>query len=137
MGARLYYSLSGREWAILLFLSTFTHLLQIFSSACREAQKGSRTFASAAWAGSQLEIGFIAPAIQENAKLAVRGFLKQTLAERGLAVLHATDGMYNGARLEVSTAITEDGSATVDVTGTSINAPPAMTYSAIVYVLRL
>ena len=81
--------------------------------------------------------------IQKNAELAVRNFLKQIRAQRGAVTLRATEGMDNGAIMKVAISIDEDGTATFDFTGTSnemhsnMNAPVAITYSAIIYILRL
>ncbi|OKL57401.1 hypothetical protein UA08_07323 [Talaromyces atroroseus] len=81
-------------------------------------------------------------AIQHNAELAVRNFLKNTLQTRG-PVLLAEDGMDNGSFVKLKVTIQEDGSATFDFTGTScemygnMNAPPAITHSALLYCLRL
>lgn len=88
-------------------------------------------------------VHFYMAKIQENAELAVRAFLTATRARHGPAPLTATDGMDNGARLRVAIDISQNGSATFDFTGTTsemfanFNAPPAITYSAIIYVLRL
>ncbi|KIW16105.1 hypothetical protein PV08_06156 [Exophiala spinifera] len=81
-------------------------------------------------------------AIQQNAEIAVRTFLKKTLSERG-PVLLAQDRMDNGSFVNLKISISEDGSAVFDFTGTScemfgnMNAPPAITHSALLYCLRL
>ncbi|KAL4760208.1 Hydantoinase B/oxoprolinase-domain-containing protein [Aspergillus foveolatus] len=81
-------------------------------------------------------------AIQSNAELAVRSYLT-TVREKLGPHLTATDQMDNGTLIRLSVSIAPDGSATFDFTGTgvemlsNINAPPAITHSAIIYTLRL
>ncbi|KAL4977969.1 Hydantoinase B/oxoprolinase-domain-containing protein [Aspergillus desertorum] len=81
-------------------------------------------------------------AIQSNAELAVRSYLT-TVRERLGPHLRATDQMDNGTLIKLSVSISPDGSATFDFTGTGvemlsdINAPPAITHSAIIDTLRL
>ncbi|KAH8812532.1 Hydantoinase B/oxoprolinase-domain-containing protein [Xylogone sp. PMI_703] len=81
-------------------------------------------------------------AIQENAEIAVRRFLKDTLKTRG-PKFSALDQMDNGSEMKLSISIKENGSAIFDFTGTApemysnMNAPPSITYSAIIYTLRL
>lgn len=105
--------------------------------------KGSQLIAALMEEYGTNTVHFYMAKIQENAEMAVRAFLKRTRAERGPVVLRATEGMDNGARLKVGITIDDDGSATFDFTGTSgemfsnTNAPPAITYSVIIYVLRL
>jgi 5-oxoprolinase (ATP-hydrolysing) len=91
---------------------------------------------------SQSVVQLYMAAIQQNAEIAVRSFLKQTLRSRG-STLFAEDWMDNGSTLKLKVTICEDGSATFDFTGTScelygnMNAPPAITHSALLYSLRL
>jgi 5-oxoprolinase (ATP-hydrolysing) len=81
-------------------------------------------------------------AIQENAEVAVRAFLRQTLEKRG-AHFSGVDQMDNGSEMHLAVSIDPSGSATFDFTGTApemysnMNAPPSITYSAIIYTLRL
>lgn len=81
-------------------------------------------------------------AIQSNAEVAVRAFLKKTLEARGRTLL-SEDSMDNGSFMKLKITIEDDGSATFDFTGTScelygnMNAPPAITHSALLYSLRL
>ncbi|KAL4924077.1 Hydantoinase B/oxoprolinase-domain-containing protein [Aspergillus undulatus] len=81
-------------------------------------------------------------AIQSNAELAVRSYLLSTRERLG-PHLAATDQMDNGTLIKLSIDISESGSAIFDFTGTgvemlsNINAPPAITHSAIIYTLRL
>ncbi|KAL3462736.1 Hydantoinase B/oxoprolinase-domain-containing protein [Aspergillus heterothallicus] len=81
-------------------------------------------------------------AIQSNAELAVRSYLLDTLARLG-PHLSSVDQMDNGTLVKLAIDISPDGSATFDFTGTgvemlsNINAPPAITHSAIIYTLRL
>ncbi|KAJ5094189.1 hypothetical protein N7456_010050 [Penicillium angulare] len=81
-------------------------------------------------------------AIQSNAELAVRSYLLDTLSRLG-PHLSAIDQMDNGTLVKLKVDISDDGSATFDFTGTgvemlsNINAPPAITHSAIIYTLRL
>lgn len=91
---------------------------------------------------SQSVVQLYMAAIQQNAEVAVRAFLKQTLQDRG-PILVSEDYMDNGSILRLKVSIEEDGSATFDFTGTScelygnMNAPPAITHSALLYSLRL
>ncbi|KAL5051148.1 hypothetical protein BDW71DRAFT_215157 [Aspergillus fruticulosus] len=81
-------------------------------------------------------------AIQSNAELAVRSYLTTVRSRLG-PHLTATDKMDNGTLIKLSVSISPDGSSTFDFTGTgvemlsNINAPPAITHSAIIYTLRL
>ncbi|KAI3002587.1 hypothetical protein CBS147346_5813 [Aspergillus niger] len=80
--------------------------------------------------------------IQSNAEWAVRDFLRATIIMKG-SQLVAEDRMDNGSRIKLTIMIGRDGSAVFDFTGTdcellsNINAPPAITYSAIIYSLRV
>ncbi|KKY20779.1 putative 5-oxoprolinase (atp-hydrolysing) [Phaeomoniella chlamydospora] len=91
---------------------------------------------------SQETVQMYMSAIQENAEVAVRSFLKETLRVRG-PVLASEDDMDNGSYIKLQITIQEDGNATFDFTGTScellgnMNAPPAITHSALLYSLRL
>ncbi|KAK5113567.1 hypothetical protein LTR85_010795 [Meristemomyces frigidus] len=89
-------------------------------------------------------VHFYMTKIQENAELAVRYYLKATRQKYGAeAVLRATESMDNGSTMTVAITIDEDGEGTFDFTGTTcemlsnMNAPPAITYSALIYTLRL
>ncbi|KAL4805926.1 5-oxoprolinase [Aspergillus unguis] len=81
-------------------------------------------------------------AIQSNAELAVRKYLLSIRESLG-ASLSATDQMDNGTPISLRIHISPDGSAVFDFSGTgveilsNINAPPAITHSAIIYTLRL
>jgi 5-oxoprolinase (ATP-hydrolysing) len=81
-------------------------------------------------------------AIQENAEIAVRAFLRQTLDKKGTS-FRGADQMDNGSEMHLAVSIDPSGSATFDFTGTApemysnMNAPPSITYSAIIYSLRL
>lgn len=91
---------------------------------------------------SQSIVQLYMSAIQENAEIAVRRFLKDTLKLKG-ATFSSMDQMDNGSEMKLSISINEDGSAIFDFTGTTpemysnMNAPPSITYSAIIYTLRL
>lgn len=91
---------------------------------------------------SQKVVQLYMVAIQQNAEVAVRAFLKQTLETRG-RTLFSEDSMDNGSFMKLKIDIEDDGSATFDFTGTScelygnMNAPPAITHSALLYSLRL
>lgn len=85
--------------------------------------------------------------IQENAEIAVRGILKrfgrEALKASGKSLLKATDFMDDGSQIQLSVSINiEEGSAVFDFTGTgpqvwgNINAPKAVTHSALIYSLR-
>jgi 5-oxoprolinase (ATP-hydrolysing) len=80
--------------------------------------------------------------IQKNAEVAVRRMLKDFAMEHGRNA-HAIEYMDDGSPIELSIDIDpETGSATFDFTGTgpqvfgNHNAPPAVTYSAVIYSLR-
>ncbi|KAJ1989830.1 hypothetical protein EDC05_004450 [Coemansia umbellata] len=80
--------------------------------------------------------------IQRTAELAVRSLLKETRKRNGFKQLLGHDFMDDGSRISLSIDIDEDGSAVFDFAGTSpevygnTNAPPSVTYSAIIYCLR-
>lgn len=83
---------------------------------------------------------------QENAEGAVRGMLREFSRQQGLpevGIVVAEDQMDDGSPIRLSVTIDQrDGTAVFDFTGTgpevfgNINAPPAVTYSAIIYSLR-
>eukprot|EP00804_Cyclotella_cryptica_P010638 CCRYP_005455-RA/>CCRYP_005455-RA protein AED:0.11 eAED:0.12 QI:0/0/0/1/0.66/0.57/7/0/945 len=80
--------------------------------------------------------------IQHNAEMAVRSMLKTFAAEHGTRA-HAIDYMDNGTPIELTIDIDQaTGSVCFDFSGTgpqvlgNINAPPAVTYSAVIYSLR-
>lgn len=81
--------------------------------------------------------------IQENAEVAVRGYLKSAFKKYGSKPLKAKQFLDNGSMMKVAITIDESGFGTFDFTGTScemlsnMNAPPAITYSALIYTLRL
>ncbi|GAX27622.1 5-oxoprolinase [Fistulifera solaris] len=86
----------------------------------------------------QAYMGFI----QKNAENSVRFMLKEFARKNG-ARAHAIDYMDDGSPIELTVTIDpETGSATFDFTGTghqvraNHNAPPAVTYSAVIYSLR-
>jgi 5-oxoprolinase (ATP-hydrolysing) len=81
--------------------------------------------------------------IQRNAEFAVRRMLKSFVKTQGTHIAHAVDFMDDGSRIELTVEIDpETGSAKFDFTGTdpevygNHNAPPAVTYSAVIYSLR-
>lgn len=92
---------------------------------------------------SQRVVHFYMSKIQENAEVAVRAYLRSAYRRFGSKPLTATDYLDNGSMMTVSITIDETGFATLDFTGTScemlsnMNAPPAITYSALIYTLRL
>ena len=79
--------------------------------------------------------------IRTNAEVCVRSMLMAFAKKHGKKV-HAVDHMDNGSPLELTATIDERGGAIFDFTGTghqvlgNLNAPPAVTHSAIVYSLR-
>lgn len=91
---------------------------------------------------SQAVVQLYMRAIQENAEIAVRAYLRQTLAKKG-PFFTGVDQMDNGSEMHLAVSINTSGSATFDFTGTApemfsnMNAPPSITYSAIIYTLRL
>ena len=85
--------------------------------------------------------------IQENAEIAVRQVLKrfgnEALRRTGMSVLHAEDYMDDGSRISLKVCIDQvEGSAVFDFSGTgpevwgNINAPKAVSHSALIYSLR-
>ena len=81
--------------------------------------------------------------IQDNAELSVRNLLKEVSKRFEGKPLQAVDYMDDGSPIQLKIEIDgEKGSATFDFTGTgpevygNVNAPEAVTYSAIIYCLR-
>lgn len=81
--------------------------------------------------------------IQNNAETSVRKMLKDFARRQNSSRAHAIDYMDDGSPIELTIDIdTETGSAIFDFTGTgpqimgNVNAPPAVTYSAVIYSLR-
>ncbi|KAI1411984.1 Hydantoinase B/oxoprolinase-domain-containing protein [Hypoxylon sp. FL1857] len=88
-------------------------------------------------------VHFYMAKIQENAEVAVRGYLKSAYKRYGSKPLRAKQFLDNGSMMKVAITIDESGFGTFDFTGTTcemlsnMNAPPAITYSALIYTLRL
>ncbi|KAI2625982.1 Hydantoinase B/oxoprolinase-domain-containing protein [Hypomontagnella submonticulosa] len=88
-------------------------------------------------------VHFYMTKIQENAEVAVRGYLKSAYKKYGSKPLRAKQFLDNGSMMKVAITIDETGFGTFDFTGTTcemlsnMNAPPAITYSALIYTLRL
>ncbi|KAF2639035.1 hypothetical protein P280DRAFT_455371 [Massarina eburnea CBS 473.64] len=80
-------------------------------------------------------------AIQDNAQVAVRAFLRQTLKDRP-EPLTAIDHFDDGTKLQVKISISEDGTAIYDFEGTgpqmwgNYNCPISITQSAAIYTMR-
>ena len=81
--------------------------------------------------------------IQQNAELTVRSMLKNFAMEHGGRSVVASDGMDDGTRIELKIDVDmSTGDAIFDFTGTgqqvlgNHNAPPSVTYSAVIYSLR-
>ena len=81
--------------------------------------------------------------IQENAELAVRNLLRDVAARTGSDTLAGEDNLDDGSRIQLKVKIEPlSGSAQFDFDGTSpmlvnnLNAPRAITLSAIIYCLR-
>ncbi|GBG26458.1 5-oxoprolinase [Hondaea fermentalgiana] len=81
--------------------------------------------------------------IQKNAERAVRDMLKDFVKRKGTARVQTVDYMDDGTPIQVAIEIDPaTGSATFDFAGTgpqvlgNCNAPPAVTYSAIIFTLR-
>ena len=81
--------------------------------------------------------------IRENAETAVRNLLKTIVKERKVQHLEAEDHMDDGSPIRLRVDLDgESGSAVFDFTGTgyqvygNINAPPSVTFSAVIYCLR-
>ncbi|KAK7203585.1 Hydantoinase B/oxoprolinase-domain-containing protein [Myxozyma melibiosi] len=88
-------------------------------------------------------VQFYMVAIQENAELSVRNLLKQVSKRFEGKTLKAVDYMDDGSPICLEIKINaEEGTAVFDFTGTgpemygNMNAPEAVTYSAIIYCLR-
>lgn len=88
-------------------------------------------------------VHFYMQKIQENAEVAVRNYLKSAHQKFGSQPLRAKEYLDNGSMMQVSITIDESGFGTFDFAGTTcemlsnMNAPPAITYSALIYTLRL
>lgn len=88
-------------------------------------------------------VHFYMQKIQENAEVAVRNYLKSAHKKFGSQPLCAKEYLDNGSMMQVSITIDESGFGTFDFAGTTcemlsnMNAPPAITYSALIYTLRL
>ncbi|KAK7993068.1 hypothetical protein PG991_016247 [Apiospora marii] len=91
----------------------------------------------------QRTVHFYMRQIQANAEVAVRNYLKATYRRFGGRPLRARDYLDNGSVMQVAITLDETGFGTFDFTGTScemlsnMNAPPAITFSALIYTLRL
>lgn len=91
---------------------------------------------------SQEVVQLYMSAIQDNAAISVRSFLQSTLQKKG-PYLYAEDSMDNASIVKLKVEIQPKGDATFDFTGTScellgnMNAPPAITHSAVLFCLRL
>ena len=87
-------------------------------------------------------VQFYMAAIQSNAEIAIRNFLKDVRSRYPGGILNSTGYMDNSSRICLEVRIREDGSATFDFTGTTpelhgnMNAPRALTYSGIIFCLR-
>lgn len=82
-------------------------------------------------------------AIAENAETSMRAFLRETAKRSGSEPLYFEDLMDDGSVIKLEVRINpEAGTADFDFTGTSnealncLNAPKAITYSAVIYSLR-
>lgn len=89
-------------------------------------------------------VHFYMKAIRDNAEVGVRNYLKSAVKRLGTNVLYSEDAMDNSSVIKLKITIDSDkGTATFDFTGTSpeiygnMNAPPAVTYSVIIYCMRL
>ncbi|KAL4967002.1 Hydantoinase B/oxoprolinase-domain-containing protein [Aspergillus stella-maris] len=105
--------------------------------------KGSSLIQNLMAENSKQKVHFYMKKIQGNAEIAVRNYLKAVRAQRGDMPLTAEDYMDNGSIMRVSIIIDEDGTGVYDFAGTScemlsnMNAPPAITYSALIYCMRV
>lgn len=89
-------------------------------------------------------VHFYMRAIRDNAETGVRNYLKDCVTRLGTNVLYSEDSMDNSSTIKLKITINSDeGTAQFDFTGTSpelygnMNAPPSVTYSAIIYCMRL
>jgi len=88
-------------------------------------------------------VHFYMAQIQANAEVAVRRYLRAAHKRFGARPLTARDYLDNGSSMQVAITLDDTGFGTFDFTGTScemlsnMNAPPAITYSALIYTLRL
>ena len=87
-------------------------------------------------------VQFYMSAIQANAEIAVRRFMRQLYEQIGDKPLQAVDYLDNGTRIAITIRVRKDGSADFDFTGTgpeclgNNNAPPSICLSAIIYSIR-
>lgn len=87
-------------------------------------------------------VQFYMAAIQSNAEIAIRNFLKRVRTQYPDGKLNSVGYMDNSSRICLEVRIREDGSATFDFAGTTpelhgnMNAPRALTYSGIIFCLR-
>ncbi|CAK7221350.1 hypothetical protein SEUCBS140593_004541 [Sporothrix eucalyptigena] len=114
--------------------------LQAFAAA---NNKGSKLLSKLLDHYGRKTVHLYMDAIQTNAEIAVRNFLKEVKAkgpEDG--ILRAIGYMDNSSRIHLEVRISEDGSAVFDFTGTTpelygnMNAPTALTYSGLIFCLR-
>ncbi|CAI6088235.1 unnamed protein product [Clonostachys chloroleuca] len=114
--------------------------LQAFAAA---NNKGSKLLSKLIDHYGRKTVHLYMDAIQTNAEIAVRSFLKEIRAkgpEDG--ILRAIGYMDNSSRIHLEVRIKEDGSAVFDFTGTTpeqygnMNAPTALTYSGLIFCLR-
>ncbi|KAF4464230.1 hydantoinase B oxoprolinase [Fusarium albosuccineum] len=90
----------------------------------------------------QKTVQFYMDAIQSNAEIAIRGFLKKVRTQYPGGKLNAVGYMDNSSRICLEVRIREDGSATFDFSGTTpelhgnMNAPKSLTYSGVIFCLR-
>lgn len=105
--------------------------------------KGSNLINALMGEYGKFTVHFYMRKIQENAEVAVRGYLRSAYRQFGSRPLKAKEYLDNGSMMQVTITIDETGFGTFDFTGTScemlsnMNAPPAITYSALIYTLRL
>ncbi|KAJ8102289.1 Hydantoinase B/oxoprolinase-domain-containing protein [Lipomyces tetrasporus] len=106
-------------------------------------QKGISLIESLINEYSESVVQFYMLAIQDNAELSVKSMLKQLSKRFEGRVLQAKDHMDDGSLICLTIDINgNDGTAVFDFTGTgpeiygNMNAPEAVTYSAIIYCLR-
>lgn len=113
--------------------------LQSFAAA---NHKGSKLLMKLIEQYGQDVVHFYMDAVQANAELAVREFLKETRTKHEGGMLRSVGVMDNSSRIYLEIRIREDGSATFDFTGTTpelygnMNAPKALTFSGIIFCIR-
>ncbi|KIV78692.1 hypothetical protein PV11_06315 [Exophiala sideris] len=123
---------------------TYNDNVSDLQAAIAANQKGAQLIHTLIDEYSLPTVHFYMDAIKSNAEVAVRDFLKKVGRESNGKPLCFSDFMDDGTEIRLKITIDPDtGSADFDFTGTGretfncLNAPPAITHSAIIYCLRV